>query len=110
MTKCPKCDCWMVSLYVDTAGAHYKCPTCGYRIPEDMHTYATSGTGEPLRIEVPVAKSSSNQRAHWIEDHGDLVCSNCGARYSDEIVFMNRDKDFYDLPHCPTCGEKMEAD
>ena len=46
--------------------------------------------------------------AHWIEDHGDLICSNCYECYSDEIVFMSRCKDVYDLPHCPECGAKMD--
>lgn len=87
----------MVSLYVDTAGAHYKCPTCGYRIPEDMHTYATSGTGEPTADFAPVV------HAHWMDtfqaENGYYmgICSHC---YLPNIVSL----------YCGKCGAKMDEE
>ena len=63
---------------------------------------------EAYEMAIEALKQEPVVHAHWIEDYGDIVCSNCGARYSDEIVFMSRDKDVCDLPHCPTCTAKMD--
>lgn len=47
---------------------------------------------------------------HWIEDYTHIVCSECGAEYSDEIIFMNRDFKYKSLNYCPNCGYQMDGD
>lgn len=48
------------------------------------------------------------KHGRWIDDRTDIVCSNCGTEYSDEIVFMNRNCKSEDLNYCPNCGAKMK--
>lgn len=49
----------------------------------------------------------SEEEAEWLDDGPDYKCSKCGTRFSDEIVFIQRE---YDLPkHCPECGMKMKT-
>lgn len=50
------------------------------------------------------------KHGRWIDDRTNIVCSECGAEYSDEIVFMNRDFEHNDLPYCPNCGARMDGD
>ena len=45
---------------------------------------------------------------YWIEEYTHIRCSVCGATYSDEIVFMNRNFKNEMLPYCPNCGAQMD--
>ena len=45
----------------------------------------------------------------WIDDCTYIICSECKAEYSDEIVFMNRNFKFENLKFCPNCGAKMDG-
>ena len=47
------------------------------------------------------------KRGEWIEDRTEIVCSKCHARFSDEIIFMNRNMEGEALKYCPNCGAKM---
>jgi DNA-directed RNA polymerase subunit RPC12/RpoP len=49
------------------------------------------------------------KRGEWIEDRTEIVCSKCHARFSDEIIFMNRNMENEALKYCPNCGAKMEV-
>lgn len=46
---------------------------------------------------------------YWIEEYTHIRCSVCGATYSDEIVFMNRNFKNESLPYCPSCGAQMDS-
>ena len=50
------------------------------------------------------------RHGQWIDDRTEMVCSECKAVYSDELVFMNKDFKFDDPPYCPNCGAKMDAE
>lgn len=49
------------------------------------------------------------QPGRWIDDCTDVVCSQCGTAYSDEIIWMNRNRECEDLNYCPNCGAKMDG-
>lgn len=46
----------------------------------------------------------------WKDDCTDIVCSECGAKYSDEIAFMNRNLEDKNPLFCPNCGACMDGD
>lgn len=54
-------------------------------------------------------KAQLPKRGEWIEDRTEIVCSKCHARFSDEIIFMNRNMENKALKYCPNCGTKMEV-
>ena len=56
----------------------------------------------------PTIDAEPVKRGRWIDDRTEIVCSSCEARYSDEVVFMNRDCKHDDLKYCPSCGAKMD--
>lgn len=43
----------------------------------------------------------------WIEDQTEIICPKCHARFSDEIVFMNKNFKAEPLKFCPECGACM---
>lgn len=46
---------------------------------------------------------------HWIEDQDRIVCSECGARFKDEIIYMQENKP--GAPHrCLECGAIMDKE
>lgn len=53
------------------------------------------------------------RHGRWIEDRTHIMCSVCGARYKDEIVFMPdacMSGQIYDgLERCPHCGARMDG-
>jgi len=51
-----------------------------------------------------------NDKGEWIEDRTEIVCSKCHARYSDEIIFMNRNMEGEPLKYCPNCGADMRGE
>lgn len=55
---------------------------------------------------VPTADVRPVTYGHWIEDHCDLICSNCQTHFKDEIVFMCYDWSNYP-PFCPNCAADM---
>ena len=124
MIKCPKCNTWMLCKYVDTNGAHYQCPFCNYMIPENLRTYATTGTNYSMRESTPeesklitdYINSISTEvvplvHAHWFESYWEgtgAKCSNCGS------VILSYEVDYQDVIHdydyCPYCGAKMDEE
>lgn len=57
--------------------------------------------------EIDDAPVTEIKHGHWIDSYVDIVCSECKAEYSDEIIFMNRDFEHSDLNYCPNCGSRM---
>lgn len=57
----------------------------------------------------PTIEAEPVRHGRWNDEHGDLCCSVCKTRFSDEIVFMNRDYDYKSLKYCPECGAKMDG-
>lgn len=55
---------------------------------------------------VPTADVRPVTYGHWIEDHCDLICSNCQTHFKDEIVCMCYDWSNYP-PFCPNCAADM---
>ncbi len=67
------------------------------------------------RIEnAPAVDVAPVVHGRWIDDRTNIMCSVCGARYKDEIVFMPyvyvSGKRYDGLEHCPHCGAKMDED
>ena len=64
--------------------------------------------------ELPAVDAVQVVYGHWIEDRTDILCSVCGARYKDEIVFMPdvyvNGKRYDGLKYCPNCGAKMDGE
>ena len=59
--------------------------------------------------ELKASYGKTPKRGEWIEDRTEIVCSKCHARFSDEIIFMNRNMENEALKYCPNCGAKMEV-
>jgi DNA-directed RNA polymerase subunit RPC12/RpoP len=55
-------------------------------------------------------KAAAVVRGRGIDDRTNIICSNCGAKYSDEIIFMNRNFKYEDLNYCPYCGARMDKE
>lgn len=51
------------------------------------------------------------RHGHWIYDCCDIVCSECGTAFSDEVCYMMRDDVSYHEPkHCLWCGARMDGE
>ena len=51
------------------------------------------------------------RRGHWIYDCCDIVCSECGTAFSDEVCYMMRgDESYHEPKHCPWCGAEMSEE
>lgn len=62
-------------------------------------------------IESLDADVAQVRHGHWIYDRCDIVCSECGTAFSDEVCYMMRDDVSYHEPrHCLWCGARMEGD
>ena len=57
---------------------------------------------------IPSADVAPVRHGHWIEDQDRIVCSECGARFKDEIIYMQENKP--GAPHrCLECGAIMDG-
>lgn len=63
------------------------------------------GGARKMIEEAPPVDVRPVKEGHWIEDRTDYVCSACGGRVSDEIVFMLQSEELPD--YCPNCGADM---
>ena len=64
---------------------------------------------EGLLENVPSADVAPVRRGHWIEEQDRIVCSECGARFRDEIIYMQENKP--GAPHrCLECGAIMDQE
>lgn len=122
MVRCPKCNTWMLCKYVDTSGAHYQCPFCNYMIPENLRTYATTGTNYSMKESTPeegklitdYINSISTKvvpmiHAHWIEEDDGWgnpywTCSNCREPW----LLEEGTPEDNNMCFCPNCGAKMD--
>lgn len=51
------------------------------------------------------------RRGHWICNCCDIVCSECGTAFSDEVCYMMRgDESYHEPKHCLWCGAEMSED
>ena len=63
---------------------------------------------EAVLADIPSADVAPIRRGHWIEDQDRIVCSECGARFKDEIIYMQENKT--GAQHrCLECGAIMDG-
>lgn len=59
--------------------------------------------------EIPSADVAPIRHGHWIEDQDRIVCSECGSRFKDEIIYMQENNP--GAPHrCLECGAIMDEE
>jgi DNA-directed RNA polymerase subunit RPC12/RpoP len=66
------------------------------------------GTGDALDTidDAPAADVVPKREGEWASDRADYVCTCCGTRYKDDILFIQAGE--IKLPnYCPDCGAKM---
>lgn len=60
---------------------------------------------------LPSADVAPIRRGHWIYDCCDIVCSECGTAFSDEVCYMMRsDASYHEPKHCLWCGARMDGE
>ncbi len=61
--------------------------------------------------DIPSADVAPIRRGHWIYDQCDIVCSECGTAFSDEVCYMMRsDVSYHEPKHCLWCGARMDGE
>lgn len=45
------------------------------------------------------------ETCRMIEDHTEVYCSECGARFNDEIFYMFEEEE--DFKYCPCCAREI---
>lgn len=61
--------------------------------------------------EIPSADVAPVRHGHWIYNQCDIVCSECGTAFSDEVCYMMRSDVSYNEPkHCLWCGARMDGE
>lgn len=60
---------------------------------------------------IPSADVAPVRHGHWIYDRCDIVCSECGTAFSDEVCYMMQsDTSYHEPRHCLWCGARMDKD
>lgn len=60
-------------------------------------------------MEIESADVAPIRHGHWIYDQCDIVCSECGKAFSDEVCYMMRsDVSYHEPKHCLWCGARMD--
>lgn len=73
---------------------------------DDYHQYMRN-----VLRSVESADVAPIRRGHWIYDCCDIVCSECGTAFSDEVCYMMRgDESYHEPKHCPWCGAEMSEE
>lgn len=76
--------------------------------PQQRRDWYTPWIVETLE-DLPSADVAPIRRGHWIEEQDRIVCSECGARFKDEIIYMQENKP--GAPHrCLECGAIMDQE
>jgi hypothetical protein len=76
----------------------------------DLGEYLTTQIRDML-MDIPSADVAPIRHGHWIYDQCDIVCSECGTAFSDEVCYMMRsDVSYHEPRHCLWCGARMEED
>lgn len=57
---------------------------------------------------VPPADVAPVRHGRWIGKAMRIMCSDCGAEFNDEIVYMLNN--YEPMPYCPNCGAKMDEE
>lgn len=51
------------------------------------------------------------RHGHWIYDGFDIICSECGTAFNDEVCYMMRsDVSYHEPKHCLWCGARMDGE
>ena len=62
-------------------------------------------------MEIESADVAQIRHGHWIYDQCDIVCSECGTAYSDEVCYMMRsDVSYHEPKYCLWCGARMDGE
>lgn len=78
--------------------------------PRQKRDWYTPWIVETLE-DLPSADVTPIRRGHWIYDCCDIVCSECGTAFSDEVCYMMRsDVSYHEPKHCLWCGARMDGD
>lgn len=64
----------------------------------------------PIVMILPSADVVKVKHGFWKDDRMNIMCSVCGAKYSEEIVFMNQNFEYKRPKHCPECGARMDGE
>lgn len=76
--------------------------------PKHRQDWYTPWIVETLK-DLPPADVAPIRRGHWIYDCCDIVCSECGTAFSDEVCYMMRnDASYHEPKHCLWCGARMD--
>lgn len=57
--------------------------------------------------EIPSADAAPVRHGHWIEKAFRIMCSDCGAEFKDEILYMIGNDE--QMSYCPNCGARMDG-
>lgn len=63
-----------------------------------------------ITFTLPPADVVKVKHGFWKDEIMYIACSVCGAKYSNEIVFMNRNLEYERPKYCPDCGARMDGD
>lgn len=92
-----------IAKYVDEMSKHFS--------TKDNEYYDALMDAEDAIDDLPPADVAPIRRGHWIYDCCDIVCSECGTAFSDEVCYMMRDDVSYHEPkHCLWCGAEMSEE
>ena len=90
-----------IAKYVDELSKHFS--------TKDNEYYDALMDAEDAIDDLPSEDVAPIRYGHWIEDQDRIVCSECGARFKDEIIYMQENKP--GVPHrCLECGAIMDQE
>lgn len=58
--------------------------------------------------DLPSADVAPVRHGHWIEKAFRIMCSDCGAEFKDEILYMIGNDE--QMSYCPKCGARMDGE
>lgn len=58
--------------------------------------------------KIPSEDVEPVRHGHWIEKAFRIMCSDCGAEFKDEILYMIGNDE--QMSYCPNCGARMDGE